>query len=220
MAAAASLKTRFTTNCCWPCGFHFGWLGFAVRGAAALRGAGLLALRAADFFAAVFFTFFAALAIELPSGKSRISGTSGSRGQARLCPALFRQAETLGSNPSRQVRTPPASLNSSEFRWVYDHELQPWRTVRRFGTMRSLSGADCAIASSPGGELSSKGAPPSSCGVPADGFLPGGTAGERLHFIGRRAKGVSAAGAPALRWPWRLTRAFTRSVLREAHAPH
>src|SRR5258708_40300326 len=105
MAEAADLKARFTANCCWACGFHFGGLGFAVRGAAALRGAALLALRPADFFAALFFTFFAALAIEFPLGKVAYSGTSGSRGQARLCPALFRQAETFGSNPSRQVRT-------------------------------------------------------------------------------------------------------------------
>src|SRR5260370_24503497 len=120
MAAPASLKTRFTTNCCWPCGFHFGWLGFAVRGAAALRGAGLLALRAADFFAAVFFTCFAALAIELPSGKSRIRARADRAVKRDFARLFFARRRPLGQTPRRRCE-PPASLNASEFRWVYDH---------------------------------------------------------------------------------------------------
>src|SRR5260370_41076200 len=112
MAAAASLKTRFTTNCCWPCGFHFGWLGFAVRGAAPLRGAGLLALRAADFFAAVFFTFFAALAIELPSGKSRIRARADPARKRHFARPLSARRTPLGQT-ARPRSAPPPTLNDS-----------------------------------------------------------------------------------------------------------
>src|ERR1700682_593475 len=120
MAAPASLKTRFTINSCWPGGFHFGWLGFAARGAAALRGAGLLALRAAGFFAAPFFSLFAVfLAIEFPSGSrvfrhERIARSSKIMMGCRRHPPALRTASSLEAlRPTPRI---PGAGRRVEFR--------------------------------------------------------------------------------------------------------